>query len=127
MSSQLSLTGYDIAAMSHKKLAEIVLRSIEYFELVDDEQLDPDTALQYLEGISADLTEATPEEQAAVREAANERLAWFLREPDEHDYSPRKALRSEHRRLLEGIVSGEVFGWSMPPTEQDPDGLPSGS
>ena len=49
--------------MSHKKLAEIVVRSIEYFELVDDKQLDPDTAVQYLEGITADLNEATPEEQ----------------------------------------------------------------
>jgi hypothetical protein len=97
--------------MSHKKLAEIVVRSIEYFELVDDEQLDPDTAMKYLEGIAADLNEATPEEQSAVKEAAKARLAWFLQDPDEYGYSPRKTLRPEHRRLLESIASGEAFGW----------------
>jgi hypothetical protein len=98
--------------MSHKKLAEIVVRSIEYFELVDDGQLDPDTAVQYLEGISADLNESTPEEQSAVKEAAQARLAWFLQEPDEHGYSPRKKLSPEQRRLLESIASGEAFGWT---------------
>jgi hypothetical protein len=59
--------------MSHKKLAEIVVRSIEYFELADNSQLDPDTAINILECISADLAEATPEEQAAVEEAAKDR------------------------------------------------------
>jgi hypothetical protein len=96
--------------MSHKRLAEIVVRSIEFFELVDDAQVDSRTALKILEGIAADLTEATPEEQAAVRQAARDRLAWYLQEPDEHGYSPRKTLTPEHRQLLEGIVSGELFG-----------------
>lgn len=96
--------------MSHKKLAEIVIRSIEFFELIDDAQLDPDTALQYLEDISAALGDATPEEQKAVRQAAEERLAWFLQEPDEFGYTPRGTLTNEHRCLLESIVSGEFFG-----------------
>ena len=96
--------------MSHKKLAEIVVRSIEYFELVDDAQLDSHTAINILESISADLAQATPEEQAAVKQAARDRLAWFLQEPDEYGYSPRKTLRPEHRQLLEGIASGEMFG-----------------
>ncbi len=95
--------------MSHKKLAEIVVRSIEFFELVDDAQLGPDTALQCLEDISAALGEATPEEQEAVRQAAAERLAWFSQEPDEFGYTPRGTLTNEHRRLLEGIASGEFF------------------
>lgn len=98
--------------MSHKKLAEIVVRSIEFFELVDEEQLDSHTAIDLLESISADLAEATPEEQTAVRQAAKDRLAWFLQEPDEYGYTPRKTLSVEHRQLLEGIASGEVFGQS---------------
>jgi hypothetical protein len=98
--------------MSHKKLAEIVVRSIEYFELVDDDQLDPDTAVQHLESISADLAEATSEEQTAVKQAAKDRLAWFLQVPDEYGYTPRKTLRPEHRRLLDGIATGEAFGQS---------------
>ena len=72
--------------------------------------------IKTLESIAADLTEATPEEQAAVKQAARDRLAWFLQEPDEHGYSPRKTLTPEHRRLLEGIVSGEVFGWDASAT-----------
>jgi len=94
--------------MSHKKLAEIVLRSIEFFELVDDAQIDSRTALNGLESIAADLAEATPEERAAVKQAARERLDWFLQKPDEYGYLPR--LSPEHRRLLESIVSGELFG-----------------
>ena len=97
--------------MSHKKLAEIVVRFIEYLELVDDAHLDPDTAVQYLEAIAADLNEASAEERAAIKRAARDRLAWFLEEPDEYGYSPRKTLSAEHRRCLEGIASGEVFGW----------------
>ncbi|MEI8194871.1 MAG: hypothetical protein WCI73_03065 [Phycisphaerae bacterium] len=110
--------------MSHKKLAEIVVRSIEYFELADNEQLAPYTALQHLEGISVDLAEATPEEQAAVRQAAKERLAWFLQEPDKYGYTPRQLLTAEHRRLLEGIASGAAFGQpgdaALPPDETQP-------
>ena len=52
--------------MSHKKLAEIVVRSIEYFDLVGDDQVDARDTLKVLESIGADLREATPEEQAAV-------------------------------------------------------------
>jgi hypothetical protein len=96
--------------MSHRKLAEIVVRSVEFFELADDAQLDSHTALNILESIAADLSAATPEEQAAVKQAASERLAWFLHEPDQYGYSPRKTLSPEHRQLLEGIASGELFG-----------------
>ena len=103
--------------MSHKKLAEIVVRSIEYFELVDDDQLDPHTALRHLEDIATDLAQATSEEQEAVRQAARERLAWFLHGPDEYGYTPRKMLSAERRRLLEDIASGDAFGLSGGGTE----------
>ena len=95
--------------MSHKKLAEIVVQFIELLELVDDEQMDSHAAINLLESVSATLAEATPEERAAVRQAAKDRLAWFLQEPDEYGYTPRKTLSAEHRRLLEGIASGEGF------------------
>jgi hypothetical protein len=96
--------------MSQSKLAEIVVRYIEFLELADDAQIDPRTAIKHLESIAADLVEATPDDQAAVKDAARNRLAWFLREPDEHGYSPRKTLTPEHRRLLKSIASGEIFG-----------------
>jgi len=96
--------------MSQNKLAEIVVRYIEFLELADDEQPDPRWAIKQQESVAADLAEATPEERAAVKEAARNRLAWLLREPDEYCYSPRKTLTPEHRRLLESIASGQIFG-----------------
>jgi hypothetical protein len=96
--------------MPQSKLAEIVVRYIEFLELADDEQLDSRWAVKQQESIAADLAEATPDEQVAVKEAARDRLAWFLREPDEYGYSPRRTLTPEHRQLLESIASGEMFG-----------------
>jgi hypothetical protein len=104
--------------MSQRKLAEIVVRSIEFFELVEDAVVEPDTAINILESIAADLEEATSEEHAALKQAASERLAWFLQEPDQYGYSPRKMLGAKHRQLLERIASGEMFerpGSATPP------------
>jgi hypothetical protein len=42
-------------ATSHKKLAEIVVRYIEFLELAVDEQLDPHAAVKELESIAAEL------------------------------------------------------------------------
>jgi hypothetical protein len=97
--------------MSTHKLAEIVLDFIEFLELVDDEHLDPDMAVEQHESIAAQLDEATPEERAAVQRAAKERLAALLREPDEYGYSPRKTVTPARRALLESIVSGGAYGW----------------
>ena len=97
--------------MSHGKLAEIVLDFIEFLELVDEEQLDPDTAVGQHESIAAQLNEATPAERVAVQQAAKDRLASLLREPDEYGYSPRKTVTPARRALLESIISGEAYGW----------------
>lgn len=95
--------------MPHSRLADIVVRAIEYFELVDDALLNQDTAVNYLESIAADLNEASDEERASVKAAAQRRLAYFVQPPDKDGYSPR--LSPEHRRLLESVASGEAFGW----------------
>ena len=63
--------------MSHKKLAEIVVRYIEFLELADEKQLDTHTAVNALESIAADFAEATPEEQLAVKQAAKEGIYAF--------------------------------------------------
>ena len=97
--------------MSHGTLADIVLDFIEFLELVDDERLDPDTAVDLQESIAAHLNEGTPAERVAVQQAARDRLASLLREPDEYGYSPRKTVTPEHRALLESIISGEAYGW----------------
>jgi hypothetical protein len=92
-----------------EKLAKIVLLAIEFFDLVDDAVLDSDTAIQYLEEIGAQLGEATEGEREAVRQAAREKLAWYAKFPDEYGYRPR--MSEELRKLLEGVASGEMFGW----------------
>jgi hypothetical protein len=97
--------------MSQPKLAEIVLDFVEFLELVDDDHLDPDTAVGQHESIAVQLDEATPAERIAVQQAAKDRLESLLREPDEYGYSPRKTVTPERRALLEGIISGETYGW----------------
>jgi hypothetical protein len=97
--------------MSHGKLADIVLEFIEFLELVDDDRLNPDLAVNQHESIATHLAESSPEERTAVQDAARARLSSLLQEPDEYGYSPRKAVSSEHRALLESIISGEAYGW----------------
>jgi len=97
--------------MSHGKLAEIVLEFIEFLELADDDRVDPGTAINQQESIAAHLAEATPEERAAIQQAARARLSSLFREPDQDGYSPRKSVRPEHWALLESIISGEAYGW----------------
>jgi hypothetical protein len=67
--------------------------------------------LKIMEGIGGKLREAPPEDRLAVSEAARRRLSWLLSDPDEYGYSPRKLVTPEHRALLEGLVTGAVFGF----------------
>jgi len=76
---------------------------------MDDEQLDPDIAVQWEEEISATLADGSPEECKAVAAAAAARLETLLPEPDAYGYSQRKLVTAEHRQLLEDIASGEAF------------------
>jgi hypothetical protein len=96
-----------------KKLAEIVLWTIEYLELAEDKGLDPDLAIKYLEGIGGLLNDGTKEEREAVRQAAREKLAWYGTFPDEYGYRPR--MSEELRELLAGVASG--FLWDGPGEE----------
>ena len=98
--------------MPYEKLAEIVLDFIEFLELIDDDHLDLDTAVEHHESIAAQLADAAPEERAAVQFAAKQRLASLLRDPDEDGYSPKKAVSPERRALLESVISGEIYGWA---------------
>ena len=95
--------------MTNSTLATLVVEYIEFLELSNDDVLDLDLAVSQMEGIAASLAEASEDERKAVREAARARLAWLLRDPDEHGYSPRKLVTPAHRALLEGIASWEAF------------------
>ena len=97
--------------MAHGKLAEIVVDFIEFLELVDDDTLDPDLAVDLQESIAAHLNEAKAEERAAVQAAAKAKLDWLLQDPDEYGYTPRKTVPQAQVALLQSIVSGEAYGW----------------
>ena len=84
------------SAMSHGKLAEIVVEFIEFLELVDDDHLDSRTAVKQQEWIASELEGATNEERAEVMQAARARLLSLRREPDEHGYSPSELVTKEH-------------------------------
>ena len=99
--------------MSHGKLADVVVRMIEDFDQIDDQELGRHMAVKYLEGISADLSDASPAESAAVKAAARARLEWFDRAPGEHEYAP--CLSPPHRRCTGGIACGDAWrasGWA---------------
>lgn len=94
-----------------RTLAEIVLDYLWFLNFCDDEQLDPDTAVRLCEEISYLLENKLSEsERDALKTAAAERIKSWLREPDEHGYTPRKLLTAEKKKFLESIAAGHFSG-----------------
>ena len=91
------------------RLAEIVMQCICFLEFSDDTQVDSRAAVKQLESIMSILLEASPDERAAVSDAASTLLASLLREPDEYGYSPRKTVSTEQRKFLESFASGAYW------------------
>ncbi len=72
-----------------RTLADIVLDYYWFINFCDDEELDPDRAVQLIEEVSYQMERDLSEtEKAQLKKAAADRLAWWLREPDEHGYTP---------------------------------------
>ena len=55
-----------------EKISKALLVSMSYFELWDDDVIDPDIAVGALESISAELKGASNEEREIIAKAANE-------------------------------------------------------
>lgn len=53
-------------------MAKALVISMSYFELWDDEVIDPDTAIRALQSVSAELEDATPAEIKAIAKVASQ-------------------------------------------------------
>jgi hypothetical protein len=101
-------------------LADVVLEYFWFLNFCADDELDPDTAVKAMENLAYTIdTSFSETEKSALQDAATRSLAQWLREPDEHGYTPRKLLTAEQREFLESIAAGHFSG---PPLEEDQDG-----
>jgi hypothetical protein len=52
-----------------RAMARALITSLAFFELSDDDVVDPDAAVQVLEDVGGELANCTPEEKAALKAA----------------------------------------------------------
>ena len=98
-------------------LADVVLEYYWFLNFCSDDELDPDTAVNSMEQLAYKIeSEFSQSEKAALQDAATRSLASWLREPDEHGYTPRKLLTADGRAFLEAIIGGHFSG---PPLIED--------
>ncbi|MCF5022811.1 hypothetical protein [Pseudomonas lurida] len=77
----------------------------------DDLGFDEDWVVKEIDSMSHEMEHNfTDAERQAVKESASRALTRWLREPDEHGYTPRKLLKPEQRIFLECIASGKFSG-----------------
>jgi hypothetical protein len=94
-----------------KNLANAVLDYYWFLNFSDEEELDPDRAIKLAESLVYEIeNEWTAEEKQTLSEAAQRRLNWWLGEPDEHGYTPRKGLIAEQKTFLEALIAGHFDG-----------------
>ncbi len=68
-----------------EKTTKALLVAMSYFELWNDDVIDPDTAVNALESISAEFQDATPEEIKTITKVASE-LAESATNEDEKEF-----------------------------------------
>jgi hypothetical protein len=92
-------------------LADMVLDYFWFLNFCDDKQLDPDTAVNLMETVVYQMeNELSESDKEALKTAAANRLKWWLREPDEHGYTPRKLLTAEQKKFLVSMALGNFSG-----------------
>ena len=90
-------------------LAQVCLDYLLLLVDGDDSVIDSRYCEKTLGPLLDDMQEATESEKQALAAAARERLAWLLREPDEHGYTPRKLVSQETRDFLTALGEGTVL------------------
>ncbi|MDH3348021.1 MAG: hypothetical protein OEM02_07970 [Desulfobulbaceae bacterium] len=94
-----------------KNLADVALQYYWFLNFCSDDELDPDTAVREIESLADTIMNSfTAAEREEPQEAAKQSLATWLREPDEHGYTPRKLLTEDQRSFLESIAEGQFTG-----------------
>jgi hypothetical protein len=90
------------------KLADAVLDYLWFLNFTDEEEANPDLLVKEFERLLDQIeNEFGEDEKAALKAAANRRLAQWLSEPDEYGYTPRALLTPEQRKFLEDIAANE--------------------
>lgn len=92
-------------------LADAVLDYFWFLNFSSEDEADLDLTVQKLEELAYQIeTSFSDIEKEALKEAAKRRLAWWLSEPDEHGYTPRKLLSEDQKSFLEDIAAGRFNG-----------------
>ena len=98
-------------------LANVVLDYYWFLNFCSDEEMEPETAVKKMEDLAHIITNDFSDfEKTALQGAAKRSLAFMLREPDEHGYTPRALVTPDQRAFLQAIVDGHFSG---PPVDGD--------
>ena len=94
--------------LAMNNLADAVLDYYWFLNFSTDEEAEMDTTVELMEVLSHQIeNEFSEGEKQALMDAARRRLGEWLREPDEHGYTPRQLLSDEQKEFLEEIARGE--------------------
>lgn len=98
-------------------LADVVLEYYWFLNFCSDDELEPETAVKMMENLAHQIeNDFSDPEKLALQEAAKRSLAFILREPDEHGYTPRALVTPEQKDFLQAIIDGHFSG---PPIDED--------
>jgi hypothetical protein len=92
-----------------RTLAEL---SFEYIWLLlfgGEDEISPHYSLKCQETLLEYFAALTTEERRALSKVAADTRARLLAEPDEHGYTPRKLVTDEQKKILEAMISGDLF------------------
>ena len=95
-----------------KALARAIINAAAYLELADEEQVDPDLALQALEEIAYNLSYCTDEEKRAVAEVLAEMRAAEVEQ----------RTRPEMLAFLDSFLASFGLAGDDDPNEPEPPG-----
>jgi hypothetical protein len=87
-----------------KTLANLVLETLCFFTFSNQDDVDADTLATWIAPMWEELKNATPAEQAALVEAARERLE-YLNTTDERGFAPKSRVSREEFAALEAMMS----------------------
>lgn len=95
-------------------LADVVLGSLWFLEFSEDDECDPDFAVEEAARISLSIEDDFSEgEKVALQDAAAQRLQMWLREPGEHGSAPLSPRTSGQKACLESLAAG-CFNGCLP-------------
>jgi len=104
---QFSLNDSDIM----NNLADAVLDFFWFLNFSTEEEADLQLTAEMSAGLANQIeTTFSQAEKDALKDAASRRLTSWLREPDQHGYTPRKLLTPDQRSFLEEIAAGHFSG-----------------